>query len=81
MMLNFVESGRLVFRVTIALERGELRSKKEGNKSIHYNGSDETTVELILRTLNFCQSAQYLRSSRRFVQRISQRLSKYRKTR
>ena len=47
MMLNFAESGHPVFR---ALESGELRSKAKGNKSIHFNGSDET-VELILRTL------------------------------
>ena len=38
-------------------------------KCIHFNGSEET-VELILRTVHFCQSAQYLRSRSRFVQRI-----------
>ena len=33
------------------LERGELKSKGKGVKSIHYNGSDET-LELFLRTVN-----------------------------
>ena len=34
---------------TSALERGELKSKGKGWKSIHFNGSDET-IEFILRT-------------------------------
>ena len=50
MMLNFAESGHLVFRATSALERGELRSKGKGKKSVHFNGSEET-IELILRTV------------------------------
>ena len=50
MMLNFVESGHLVFRVTSALERRELKSKGGGKKTLHFNGSEET-VELILRTV------------------------------
>ena len=76
MMLNFAESGHPVFRATSALERGEFfKSKGGGKKSIHFNGSEET-VELILRTVNFCQSAQCLRSSRRFVQRIGSRFKK-----
>ena len=49
-MLNFAESGHPFFRATSALERGELRSKEKGKKSIHRNGSDET-IELILRTI------------------------------
>ena len=32
------------------MERGELKRKGEGVKTIHFNGSDETT-ELILRTV------------------------------
>ena len=78
MMLNFAESGYPVFRAIRALERGEMRSKGKGKNSFHLNGSDQT-VELILRTY-FCQSAQYLRSSCRLVHRISQRLTKCRKT-
>ena len=50
MMLNFAESGHPVFRASSALERGELKSKGKGVKSIHFNGSDET-IELILRTV------------------------------
>ena len=48
-MLNFAESGHPVFRATSALERGELRSKGKGQKSIHFNCSEEN-FELILRT-------------------------------
>ena len=51
MMLNFAESGHLVFRATSALERRELKSNGKGVKSIHFNGSDDT-IELILRTIN-----------------------------
>ena len=68
MLLNFAES---------RAHRGELKSIVEGKKSIHFNGSEET-VELIniLRTVYFCQSAQYPRSSLRFVQRLTPRLKK-----
>ena len=52
MMLNFAESGHPIFRATSALERGELRSKGKGKKSIPFNGSEET-IELILRTIIF----------------------------
>ena len=38
------------FRATSALERGELRSKAKGKKSIHFRGSEEN-IELILRTI------------------------------
>ena len=61
MVLNFAESEHPVFCTISAMERGELKSKGKGNKSIHFNGSDET-IELILR-----QSAQCLRSSGRLV--------------
>ena len=50
MMLNFAESGHPAFRATGASERGELRGKGKGKKSIHLNGSEET-VDLILRTV------------------------------
>ena len=50
MMLNFAESGHPAIRATSALERGELRSKEKGEKSIHFNGS-EGNIELILRTI------------------------------
>ena len=38
------------FRASSAFERGELRSKGGGNKSIHFNGS-HVTIELLLRTV------------------------------
>ena len=50
MMLRCAESGHPVFRVSSALERGELKSKGKGVKTIHFNGSDET-IEMVLRTV------------------------------
>ena len=50
MMANFSGSGHPIFRASSALERGELRSKAGGKKSIHFNGSNETT-ELLLRSV------------------------------
>ena len=49
MMLNFAESGHPVFRASSTLERGELKSKGKGVKTIHFKGSDETI------DLNFAQ--------------------------
>ena len=49
-MLNCAEIGYPVFRAHSALEKGELKSKGKGVKSIHFNGSDDT-IELILRTV------------------------------
>ena len=49
-MTNFSESGHPIFRASSAFERGELRSKGHGKKSIHFNGSDEN-IELLLRTV------------------------------
>ena len=49
-MLNLAESSHPIFRATSVLERGKLRSKGEGKKSIHFNGSEEN-IELILRTI------------------------------
>ena len=50
MMANFSGSGRPIFRASSAFERGELRSKEGGKKSIHFNGSNEN-IELLLRTV------------------------------
>ena len=50
MMLNFAEGSHPIFRATSALERGQLRSKEKGKKSIHFNGSEEN-IELIFRTV------------------------------
>ena len=66
MMLHFAESGHTIFRATRALERGELRSKVKGKKSVHFNGSDDT-IDLILRTVISVNQLQCLRSSGRFV--------------
>ena len=50
MMLNFSGSGHPIFRASSAFERGELRSKGGGKKSIHFNGGNEN-IELFLRTV------------------------------
>ena len=50
MMLEFAETAHPMFRASSALERGELRSKGGGKKTIHFNGSEQN-VELILRTV------------------------------
>ena len=50
MMAHFSGSGHPIFRASSALERGELRSKGGGKKSIHFNGSHEN-IELLLRTV------------------------------
>ena len=42
MMANFSGSGHPIFRASSAFERGELRSKGGGEKSVHFNGSHET---------------------------------------
>ena len=49
MMMNFAQKRSSFFRATGALERGELRGKGKGKKSIHFNGI-EANIELILRT-------------------------------
>ena len=51
-MANFSGSGHPIFRASSVFERGELRSKGGGQKSIHFNGSDEN-IELLLRTMSF----------------------------
>ena len=50
MLMNFAGSGHPIFRASSASERGELRSKGGGKKSIHFNGSHEN-IELRLRTV------------------------------
>ena len=56
------------------IRKKRIETKKKGMKSIHFNGSEETVD---LRTINyFCQSAQYIRNCRRFMQRIKSRFKK-----
>ena len=69
MMIKFGESGHPVFRATIPLSRGTLKSKGGGKLSIHLCADGET-IETVFSHNNFCYSAQYLRSSLRFVWRI-----------
>ena len=49
MIRNFSDSGHPIVRASSAFERGELKSKGGGKKSIHFNGSGENVV-LLLRT-------------------------------
>ena len=49
-MANFSGSGHPIFRASSAFERGELRSKEGGKKSIHVNGGSEN-IEWLLRTV------------------------------
>ena len=58
MMINFSESGHLVFRGSSAFERGELKGKGKGKFTIHFNGSDET-VKVILRAVSVNQPSVY----------------------
>ena len=78
-MLNFAESGHPIFRATSALERGELKSKRTGVKSIHFNGSDDT-IEMILPTvISVNQLSVY--GAVADLWRVSQRLERYGETR
>ena len=49
-MMNFSDFGHPKFRASSAFERGDLKSKGGGKKSIHFNGSDQN-IELLLRTV------------------------------
>ena len=40
-MINFAESGHPLFKPPAFLEKGDLKSKGGGKKTIHYNGSEE----------------------------------------
>ena len=71
-MANFSGSGHPLFRASSAFERGELRSKGGGKKSMHFNGSHEN-IELLPRTVISANQAQYQRSNSRFMQRSTQR--------
>ena len=63
MMIKFWESGHPVFRSTSPLSRGTLKNKFGRQLSIHFC-DDEGTIVTVFRTII---SAQYLRSSLRFV--------------
>ena len=80
MMLEIAETIHPLFRASSALERGELRSKGRGKKTIHFHGSEQN-VELILLTVMSCESAQYLRSSSRHMHGGIQRYHGFRETR
>ena len=75
MMLQLhTETGHPTFRASSAFERGELRSKGHGKKSVHFNGSEEN-IELLLRTVvSASQLSVY--GAMADVHRISQRFRK-----
>ena len=62
-----------VFRAPCALDRGFLKSKKEGKLSIQYNG-DLSNAELLFRTFNFRGPVHCLRRSRVGVKKIAQQI-------
>ena len=78
MMITFGESGHPVLRATGPLSRGTLKSKGDVKLSIHFC-ADGDTIETFSHN-HFCQSAQYLRSSLRFVWRLQYLSNKHRKT-
>ena len=57
-MANFSGSGHPIFRASSAFERGELRSKGGGKKSIHFNGGEEN-IELLLCTVISANQLMY----------------------
>ena len=59
MMIRLGESGHPFFRSTSPLSRGTVKSKGGGKFSTHFCADGDT--------IDFCQSAQYLRSSLRFA--------------
>ena len=59
MMINFAESGHLVFQATSPSGRGELKSKGGGKKSILYNGSQETVELFFARLFSVKQPSIY----------------------
>ena len=67
MLLEFAEGGHPIFRATTPLSRGILKSRGHGKLSIHF-AADQETIETIFSHHNFCQSAQYLRSSGDFCE-------------
>ena len=66
MLLELAESGHPTFRATTPLSRGQLKSNGHGKLSIHF-AADERTIETIFSHYSFCQSAQCLRSSGRYM--------------
>ena len=54
MLLEFAESGHLIFRATTPLSRGQLKSKGRGKLSIHFTANQETvdTIYRIILSVN-----------------------------
>ena len=50
MLLQFEESGHLIFRSTTPLSRGKLKSKGKGKVSIHFT-ADQDTIDTIYRII------------------------------
>ena len=55
----------------VPLREENYEAKEEERSQYTLNGSNEN-IELLLRTVDFCESAQYLRTSSRFMQRRNQ---------
>ena len=50
MLLEFAESGCLIFRATTPLSRGKLKSKGHGKRSIHFT-ADYPTIKTVFRII------------------------------
>ena len=50
MLLEFAESGHLIFRATTPLSRGSLKSKGRGKLSIHF-AANQDTIDTIYRII------------------------------
>ena len=48
-MISFAESGHPLCQATGLLEKGDLKSKGGGKKTIHYNGREETVEWIFAR--------------------------------
>ena len=51
MLLEFAESGHLIFRATTPLSRGQLKSKTRGKLSIHF-AADQDTIDTVYRIIH-----------------------------
>ena len=74
MMLNLAESSHPIFRATSALKEDYQAKERERRLSI----STVVNSELVLRTVIFCKSAQYLRSSSSVCRELSKHSKSFR---
>ena len=69
MLLNFAEIEHPIFRGTSALERGDLRSKESGKKSIHFNDNTQN-IELLLQMVISVNQLSIYRSVAHMIEEL-----------